>query len=430
MNSFWGFEWAKGQLEIMRAINNPEINRLIISACTRYGKTRAVAVATLMYLRENKNVSVVLLAPKSDQTSIIRNYISEHIAQEPELKALIETSGKGSAPERLKKEASRKRVTFKGNRELQTHTAGGNLMGFGGDLIILDQSEGIPDEKYRGEISRMLGDSPDSKLVEIINPWVRNHVWDHWNSERFERIHIDYKQAINEGRLTEGFVEEQRQELTDYEFTVLYKALFPEESEKSLFKYSWLEEAQEREIQIEGKHVWGLDVAEGGADSNVLTHTVQGQGLVKVKKQYKWDESDTMKTVGKTTSVLNDSKVDEIRVDKIGIGKGVADRLEENGFNVKQIHVGKSSEKDKDRFKNLKAEGYMGLRDLFEMSNISIPEAQSLVRELASMEKEHTSSGKVQIIDPSKSPDRADSLMLACLEKVSKSPGLAMMDLG
>jgi len=418
--AFFGYKWGKGQLDIILNIMDPDVNRLIISACTRYGKTQAVACGALLYMLENTDVKIALISPTHDQTSILRNYIAEHISENEQLSQLIDAPNKSNTG-RLRKEASKKRVTFKGDREIRTFTAhgsGDSLMGFGADLVIVDQSEGVDDEVFRGKISRMLGESIGSKLVEIINPWERNHVWKHWNSERYERIHIDWRQAVDEDRLSEDFIDEQRENLTDYEFQVLYEAEFPEESEDSLFKYSWITSAQNRDIGIEnGEHVFGLDVAGGGADLNVLTHTVQDDDKVRVVDQWSWSEADTMKTVGRVMDVLNSRQVDDVRVDKIGIGKGVADRLGENGVPVSQVHVGKQPDSDKDRFKNLKAQGYMFLRSLFEGFDIGLPaDCRVLVGQLAEIGREYTSSGKVKIVDPAKSPDHADSLMLACLD--------------
>lgn len=419
--SIFGMDLALGQIDIIHSILNPDEKRIIISACTRYGKTRAVAIATLLYILDNPGKKVLLIAPKNDQTKILRTYIAEHIADDERLSNLVDLA-KGSTGERLKKEASKKRITFKNNSEIKTLTAGGDLMGFGGDLCVVDQSEGVPDDKYRQGISRMLGDSPESKLVEIINPWTRNHVWDHWNNDRFTTIKIGWEQAVKEGRHTPEFIEEQREELTDFEFQVLYEAEFPDESENSLIKYSHLSQARERSFDIEGEHIWGLDVAEGGPDFNVLTHSVWQGGRKNILDQWRWSESDTMHTVGKVSDIIDEAPCDELRVDVIGIGKGVADRLDENDFPVVPVNVGKSSTKDKDRFLNLKAQGYMHLHAIFEGELISLHDgSKKLIAEVAEIKKKHTSSGKIKIEDPDKSPDRADSLMLACIEEVDES---------
>ncbi len=416
----FGYDLAYGQLRIIKNILDKDVNRLIISACTRYGKTRAVAIGTLLYIWNNPHESVILLAPKSDQTGVIRNYISEHIASIPEFRELANTNTSRNASS-LKREFSKKRVTFDKNRELRSLTAGGDLMSFGGDLIIVDQSEGVKDDKWRGGVTRMLGDNPNAQLVEIINPWVRNHVWEHWNDPRFKTIHIDWRQAVREGRLTQEFVDEQRKELTDYEFTVLYEAKFPEESENALIKYGWLEDAMKRRIEnyraeeVDYFNVWGLDVAEGGKDHNVLTKTIHAENKVVTTSVEKWDEADTMKTVNRVTDSKGLSKMDTIRVDSQGVGKGVADRLIEKGLPVEQTKFGESPRTDPDRYMNLKAEGFMNLRELFEEERISIPENRQLVKELSEIEKKHTSSGKIKIEDPDKSPDHADSLMLASL---------------
>lgn len=418
-----GLDLSPGQLEIIDKFLDPHARRVIISACTRYGKTRACAVGVLTYILENPRKKVLIIAPSRDQARIMRDYIAEHIVECPELSELVsEAKGK----ERLRNEASRKRVTFKNGSEIQTLTAGGKLMGYGGDMIVLDQSEDIPDEIYRGGISRMLGDSPDSKLIEIINPWTRNHVWEHWLSDRFETVLIGWEQAVREGRHSKEWIDEQREELTEYEFDVLYNATFPAESKDSMFHFDWFSDAQERSFQSDSmEHIWGVDVAAGGADMNVLTYTQKYEGRVKIVDMWDWDEADTMKTVGKVQSIISGRDCDELRVDSIGIGKGVADRLGEKGLPVISVNVGEKPKSDKKRFLNLKAEGYMHLRDLFEMGDIDIPQdSKRLIAELAEIKKKHMSSGKMKIEDPAKSPDHADSAMLACLEvQGSKSSG-------
>jgi hypothetical protein len=64
----------------------------------------------------------------------------------------------------------------------------------------------------------------------------------------------------------------------------------------------------------------------------------------------------------------------------------------------------------------LKAQGYWFLRKIFETDSISIPgSCKKLSGELSSMRFEIQSSGKIKIIDPMKSPDFADGLMIGLI---------------
>lgn len=408
---------TKRQEEIVRATAFDNHRRVVISCSTRYGKSFCVSMGILIYILINQDRRVLLLSPKYDQTMIIRNYIASFIPLSKELSILVDLDATGL--QRLKKEVSRRRITFKNGCELMTLSADGDasrLMGFGGDLIILDEDCKIPYETYRSYISRMMMDSPDSRMIEIGNPWDRlNQMYAHWIDPNYHTIQINYTDGIEEGRYKEADIESEKNELTPYEFKVLWEAEFPEESEDSLLKYSWIKEAlKEKQFEGEKKNITGLDVAEAGIDHTVLISGYKQGACFVVEKIKKWDKADTMATVGMVLGEIEDNTT--IKVDAIGVGKGVADRLAEVRKNVVQVKVGMSPTREKERFLNQKSQHYWRLRKLFEDGQIHIPENSKLIGELMQMRYELTSSGKIKIIDPDKSPDYADALMLMCCE--------------
>ena len=276
-----GYTLKDGQLKIVGSVLDPQIKRLIVSAVTQYGKTRAVAIGVLLYILVNENKRILFIAPTIDQTNIIRNYVSEHIAASRQLASLVNRPRR-SSPEDLKNEMSKKRLTLKNGCEIITLTAHGageepgkQLMGFGGDVIVVDEACLILDEVYRKRIKRMLGSNPNSKLIILVNPWHRrNFAFRAWRNPKFKRIHIDWRQAVSEGRVTEEFIEDMRQELSEYEFKVLYASEFAEDSEDSLIRWDWIQRALVKKVEFSGatQTVWGLDVAEQGKDLTVLTH--------------------------------------------------------------------------------------------------------------------------------------------------------------
>ena len=419
--AFFNTEPTKTQLEIIRTIAFRETKRLVISAYTRHGKSWSVSQGILLYIFLNSDKRILLIAPTSDQTGILRNYMTSFILESEFMTDLLDLEASGA--DRIKKEISRSRITFKNGCELKVLSAAGTaerLMGWGGDLIVMDESCLIDYEVYRQKISRMLGDSPNSMLVSIGNPWHRNNqMYEHWTDPNFTKIHIDYKTGIKEGRITKEYVDEQRHLLTEMEFEILYNANFPEEAEDQLIKGEWIKRAINKEMEGLNDKVAGLDVAEFGMDWTVLTKGYTDGTRYKATSINYWDKQDTMQTVSKT--IPNIDKETTIYVDATGVGSGVHARLKELTYKAVEVKVGRSPEaiiktekKKFDRFMNQKAQFYWKLRELFENGNISIPNNHHLIKELLSMRYEITSGGKIRIIDPDKSPDFADSLMLMC----------------
>lgn len=128
----WGFQLSKGQCDIVRKIAFLEHKKLSISAMTRYGKTQCVAIGIALLLDFGIQAKIAFLGPKEEQAGILRQYLAELILTDKSLlsKAQIFTTGE----ERIGKEASRKRMTFKTGAEYRVFSGEGDadrLMGFG-----------------------------------------------------------------------------------------------------------------------------------------------------------------------------------------------------------------------------------------------------------------------------------------------------------
>ena len=413
---FFNFNPTKKQEEIIRTIAYQEHNRVVISCMTRYGKTRCVAIGVCLYILLSNNKKIILVSPILKQTSILRNYIAEHITECSLFDDLIEIEYKDI--DRIKKEFSKSRLTFKNGCELQILSAEGTaerLMGFGGNLIIVDESCLIEPEVYRTKISRMLGDSPDSILIEIGNPWRRGtHFEEHWNNSSFHRIHVDYKTALEEGRITELFLKEQEELLTPIEFTILYKSEFPEESEDSLISHKHIEAAVNRFQNIKDADlVIGADIADKGMDKTVIIKAKERDNHYLVLNIYSEAKSENTAVAGRIIAMQEPEYIQAINIDSIGVGIGIISMIREKLTNksckLTACNFGMAAN-DK-RFLNKKAEMYFRLKSLFEQGMISIPDHEQLKKELTSMRWEHTSAGKIKIIDPERSPDFADALV-------------------
>lgn len=427
------------QADIIRTITFSEHKRVVICCMTRYGKSYAVSMGILLWILRNDNKRIAIIAPTNEKSSIIRNYLSFFVAKSPYFTELLDLDKGGS--ERIRKEVSKQRMTWKNGVEMRTLSAEGKgaaLMGFGADLVIVDETCDIDYEVYRSKISRMLGDDPEkAAYVEIGNPWHRdNHMWIHWINPGWKHIHIGYVDAEKDGRISHDFIEEQRNQLTEREFKVLYEAEFPEETEDQLIKWSWIQNSIKKDMPVNDfEVVAGADIAEHGNDSTVLTIGFKNklENTFKVSFIYHWEQKETMTTAGMIAEHLKAHNVNRVTVDSNGIGAGVYSRLNElrreGKINtiIKDYRGGKqpSTKAAQNRFLNQKAEAYFNLRDLFEKGKISIIKEPTLIDQLSKMKWELNSSMKIRIRDPGtmegdtaeeKSPDYADSLCYMCWE--------------
>lgn len=352
---------SPGQEEIFNAIIDLVHPRVQILAPTQYGKSLTVSLAVLC-----SSVGMgdrwTILAPSEKKALIIMRYIIDHTFDDSIFVNALELDAMTSL-DRLRRERSRTNITFKGGGGVQVLTLDArnskrsveSAMGFGGNRIILDESSLVDDRLY-STVKRMLGGYPyeDTFLLEIGNPFYRNHYLRTWNSNRYHKIFIDYHQGLKEGRYSQEFIDEMGEEAF---FDILYECRFPEADaidsrgyrnliiDESLSK-AWGEGEKKGEMSL------GVDVG-GGGDFNIFTLRTHEFAWVEAKNQ----SNDTMTNVSEVERIIEiyGIKPDHVFIDDIGIGRGVSDRLKEKGLKVNGVSVGEKPI-DKSRFKNIKAE--------------------------------------------------------------------------
>ena len=417
-------ELAPFQEEIVKEITQPVNRRVIICCSTQAGKSLSTAAGILLSAILHDNERIVIVSHSIKQAKIIYDYVINFLVNNPYFKEFINYEAVDA--EKLKKELSREKMTFKNGSSIKILSAGGigkgeGLLGHSADKLIIDESGSIDDDVYNQKILRMLGAQTEvnKQLIEIGTPHVKNHFFKSWNDPDFKKIRINWKMAVEQKRLDEEFVIKQKEIMSQMEFKMWYEAEFPEESEDSLFRDKWLQDARNSALTLDpeqtSKKYIGLDVAEMGIDLTVACSVIKQNGIWFVQEPQAWGKKDTMVTSGKVKEIADNFIPEKINVDSNGVGAGVKDRLVELGFKCNGFKAGMSptTEKDKERFANLKAQGYWKLRDLFENGKIVMSKNNKLYGELGLMRYEFTSNRKIRIVDPSKSPDFADALMLA-----------------
>lgn len=429
------FLLTQGQSEIFRIIYEPSVLRGAILSFTQYGKSDVTSMACIAAGIERRE-KILIVAPSDKQASIIMGNLIDHLFDDEDITAMLEYDP--SSLDRLKRERSKERITLRNGTEFFTLTADVrtisknalNLMGFGASIVIADEASLIPDIMFN-KILRMVGGVDTGKLIKLGNPFERNHFFRSLHSPRYEKIIIDYHQGIREGRITQDFIDEAKQEMIG-DFEIMYECKFPAGgADNALIPLDWIELAVNQQGVNGDLKQAGLDVARYGRDKSVYCLRKGGNviGLTII------DNIDTMGLVGKVTRLMDTDEPEVLAVDVVGIGSGVYDRMEELGYAVHAVNVGESpTDPDaKEKFFNLRAEVHWGLRDLFKpdkgKSMISIPQDPGLITELTELRYKYSSEKKIRIEDKDdmkkrigRSPDRADALSLAFFDIEGRAP--------
>lgn len=198
---------------------------------------------------------------------------------------------------------------------------------------------------------------------------------------------------------------------------------FPEQSEDTLIPLLWIELAMARWEETEaGRNAQiGVDVAAFGSDETVIA-ICRGRKIEPLKV---FSQKSTRETAGIASFTAKENKTRNIKVDEIGVGRGVVDSLEEEGYEDVGVNVAERSS-DSERFYNLRAELWWNLRESLDPDTVRNPEPlalppdEKLLAELAAIKYKFTSRGTIQIEakDEMKkrlghSPDRSDAIVLA-----------------
>jgi hypothetical protein len=201
---------------------------------------------------------------------------------------------------------------------------------------------------------------------------------------------------------------------------------FPQQAEDALIALKWLEAAREPKVieADENKLYAGIDVAAGGGDETVCAVRTQHGRIVAQGAWYGY-------STGPVIQFLNPYKgrLREINYDSAGPGEYFDVAFEVAGFrNMNGVNVGMATDFT-DRFKNLKAQLYWGLRERFMNGMVSGLDDDLAITQLASIKYEINPRGQIEIESKDdmkkrglKSPDRAEALML-CF--ANRTPGIA-----
>ena len=284
------FQMAPAQIETFRTIYEKQHPRVQIEQYTGYGKSDIISMAILCRASTWPERWAIVGGTK-DKASIIMSYVIKHIFENEYTLSKFKI-GKDESLERIKRERSKEKLTFRimkekdqigeifilsGEARRATEDAGDILIGYHSPNIVQDDSPLIPN-LIHGKMMRMLDGMEGTFLAKVGNTIRRNHFWRSHNDPNYKKITVDYRQGLKEGRTTQEYIDEMRKEMDELNFAMFYECQFP--PEEMIEEGGWMKLLLDDEINrsfikempyIVGEIRLGIDVARGGSNWSVIT---------------------------------------------------------------------------------------------------------------------------------------------------------------
>ena len=450
--------WDK-QAEILEALRTND--QVAVRSCNGAGKTFTAAVAIIWWLMSYDNAVVITTAPSERQ---VREILWRELRRL--YMPLRDIIGGKLTRTRLEISPTRYAYGFSTNTE-------DRFQGFhsGNILVIVDEASGV-DEFIYNAIDGVTT-ANNSKLLLIGNPHgYAGTFYDafHKNRTQFHTVHISafdlpaFKaQSITENNIQDVEYPDPITDDTDvipagntvfpaeagtqgninyadsphglstpkwairvfnshgpqssiYQTRVLGQ--FPDAADDTLIPLRDVEAAVKRQTQIppDTTPVMGVDVARFGNDKTVIIIR-HGPRVIYIDELRK---SDIVNTTGAVITAALKYQLKDIIVDEIGVGAGVLDNLKaDKRFNAQGLN-GSNAPSNTEKYLNLRAEVFDGLRQRFADGDISIPNDPELISQMASLTYKYNARGQLQLESKDairssgrQSPDKADAIALA-----------------
>jgi len=419
------------QEEILRTLSDPDVKRVAWHKGHGVGGTTLMSWITIAFLFTRSNAKVVTTASVNRQ---VRDILW------PEIHRWMRKADFGLMgwywPYNLldqKMEISQEWFAIGASSDTPE-----NMEGFHAPhlLYIVDEAKTVPKGIFEAIEGALTGNIEAKLMVVSTPPLAREgHFYDICRGAvpGFKVFHTRCQDSPNVSR---EWIEEKRLEWGETSPVYISKVLgeFPDASEDTLIPLSWVELAMERWLENVNKTdsvVMGADIARYGNDSTILAIRNGNwfEDLVERTKQ------DTMATAGLILNLATRKKIVDVRVDTIGVGAGVVDRLreqsKETGVRVRPINVANKAPSmmykgERIKFHRMRDWLYWNMRTHLDPNNpdqsdlVSLPKDDKLKSQLTSIRYKIRSDGAIEIESKDSmkarglsSPDRAEAVMIA-----------------
>lgn len=408
--------WSK-QKEILRSLVDNK--RTAVKSCHSIGKTFLSALAAGWWVDTREYCMVQSTAPTYTQ---VHTLLWEEIRK---LQFTANLPGRVNLQDQwlrtmLDKTTGRMQEQLVGEGK---RPADNNIHGFHGThrpdgvLVILDEGCGIPDTLFTGSeaittatFDRILTvGNPDDPATTFGDIWNDPKVASQWNKitvsafetpnftdegdelrkkYRHDKDKLKQVEALLAGMPQPPTIESQKHLWGDDSPRYLSKvlAVFPLVSEDSLFTPSEISVSLQNIIEPgeNDYRVFGVDPARYGGDKATVVSNIEGH----IEIVASWQSSDIMQLAASVHKLAIEQKIDQVRVDGIGVGGGVVDRLlqltqaEGTPYTVIEMNAGGRAP-DPTLHRNARAYWYDTLKHKMRSGLIDLPDHRDILKEMS-----------------------------------------------
>lgn len=309
-------------------------------------------------------------------------------------------------------------------------------------LVLLDEACGIPTWLWQAtqslvtnEGSRILAignpDDPTTKFADYCAPGTDYNVISVSAFDTPNFTGEDVPEQLRESLVGPAYVREAEKDWGLDSPLYISKVLgeFPEVADDVIISPKLVREARERDLSgnaLKDQGRYGMDVADVGEDESVIYRNRGGM----IRMAANWKGNDTYLGAAKVRVLLERhgaaAKTMPLQIDYPGVGNGVYNPLNHEGYNVTPFNGGTPAT-DPERFANKNAEAWWALREAMEEGRIDLdPDDDLLASQLQSRRWQLDTSQRRIAVEAKKkmkerglkSPDRADALVLAVYQAV------------
>jgi phage terminase large subunit len=294
-------------------------------------------------------------------------------------------------------------------------------------LLLVDEASAVPEAVYESAAGSLSGTK--ACMILIGNPTRNSGLFfktHHALSAEWRTYHVS---CLDSPRVSPDFVKQIADtygpDSNAYRVRVLGE--FAMREDDTLIPAELVDSAMSRDVVMDEKEplLFGIDVARFGDDRSILCRR-RGNVVIDFKR---WQGLDLMQLTGAIVNEATVEKPDEICVDSIGLGSGVADRLRELGYVVRDVNVSEASAMNPQAAK-LRDDLWLQVKDWLNKRACKLPRDDDLRQELVAPTYTFTSNGRVKVEGKAemkrrgmRSPDLADALCLTFASIASRVGG-------
>ena len=402
------------QSSVMAAVADGE-RRLSVRSGHGVGKSVCAAATMLWFLLTKYPCKVVVTAPTASQLydALFSEVKSLMKRLPPPVAKLIEATSDRVV---LKASPSEAFITARtSSKEKPESLAGAHSTWV---FLVADEASGIPEEVFESAAGSM--STAGATTLLLGNPVRNRGFFYRTHNELSDSWRTWHVSSVDNPLVSPDFISDMATRYGEESnaFRVRVMGEFALDDGESLIQPSLVEAAIARDVEgiQTAPLVYGVDVARHGTDKSALVKR-KGNAVVGIQT---WRQLDLMQLVGAIVHEIEQEEdtVEELMVDSIGIGAGVADRLAELGHPVISVNVSESSAMHPTAMR-LRDELWLRAKEWLELKDCVLPDNEMLAKELVAPRYTFTSSGKLKVESKDEmkrrglhSPDVADAFCL------------------